>query len=103
MPQRTTVHVHLQEGFEAEHVIVSIDDTVVLDDPTVRTKPQIGLARTTETETSADPVTVHVELAGRHAERSVQVRPQLTPFIGVSVSADGQVQFRMQAEPFGYV
>ena len=103
MPPRTTVHVHLQEGFETERVIVSIDDTVVLDDPTVRTKTQIGLARTFEADTTADAISVHVELAGRHETATLTLRPNATPYVGVSVSDSGQVEFRTQAEPFGYV
>ena len=103
MPQHTTMHVHLQEGFEAERVIVSIDGTVLLDDPDVRTKPQIGLARATEADTTADAVTVRIDLEARHANGTVRVQPKATPFVGVSISSSGEVQFRTQAEPFGYL
>ncbi len=103
MSQHPTVHVHLQEGFEAERVIVSIDDTVVLDDPKVRTKPQIGLARTIEADTTAEVVSVHVDMAERKTKGTVRIQPQATPFVGVSILDTGQVQFRTQAEPFGYL
>lgn len=103
MTKPATVHVHLQEGFEAEPVRVSIDDRVVLDDPAVRTKPQIGLAHTFEADTTAAHIVVHVELGGRHTERRVEVDPQRTPWVGVSVGDNGEVLVRMQSEPFGYL
>jgi hypothetical protein len=46
---------------------------------------------------------VHVELAGRHTEQTVQVEPQRTPYVGVSVGTHGEVLIRTQAEPFGYL
>lgn len=103
MTKPATVHVHLQEGFEAEPVRVSIDDRVVLDDPAVRTKPQIGLAHTLEADTTAEHIVVHVELDRRHTERRVEVDPQRTPWVGVSVGHNGEVLVRMQSEPFGYL
>lgn len=103
MPARAMVQVHLQEGFEAEPVRVSIDDTVVLDEPQVRTKTQTGLAQILETDTTSSHIAVHVELAGRHTERTVEIDPARTPYVGVSVAANGEVVIRTQAEPFGYL
>lgn len=103
MTKPATVHVHLQEGFEAEPVRVSIDDRVVLDAPQVRTKPQIGLAHTLEADTTAAHIVVHIELGRRHTARRVEVDPLRTPWVGVSVGENGEVQVRTQSEPFGYL
>lgn len=103
MPSPTMFQVHLQEGFEAEPVRISIDDAVVLDEPQVRTKPQIGLAQIIEADTTATSIAVHVEFGGRHTEQTVQVEPASTPYVGVSVGANGDVLIRTQAEPFGYL
>jgi hypothetical protein len=97
------LQLHLQEGFESERVVVSIDDIVHLDDPIVRTKMQIGLAKMVEIDTTKTSVLIRVELPARGRSGSISVRPQETPNVGVSVASDGRVLFSVQAEPFGYL
>lgn len=38
------LEIALEEGFDGEPVVVAIDGEVVLDEPAVRTRQQIGLA-----------------------------------------------------------
>lgn len=98
-----TLHLHLREGFEREHVVVHAGDRVVFDEPDVRTRMQIGLATIREVEVPAGEVRVRIELPARHLAHALSVDAARTPYLGVSVDAQGALEVVPTADAFGYV
>lgn len=98
-----TMHLHLREGFVGERVVVRVDDEVALDASDVRTRPQLGLATMREVEVPAGSHVLRVELPGRARTHTVSVNVARTPYVGVSVDAEGEVAIVCTAEAFGYV
>lgn len=98
-----TLHLHLREGFESERVVVRVNDRVAVDEPTVRTRMQVGLAAIHEVDVPDGPVAVEVALPGRRRTRTLMVDASRVPYLGVSVAPDGDVAFESTAEAFGYV
>ncbi|GLC23653.1 hypothetical protein [Roseisolibacter agri] len=98
-----TLHLHLREGFVGERVVVHADDAVVLDEPNVRTRTQLGLAVAREVTVPAGAMALRVELPGRGRTHTVRVNVARTPYVGVSVDAAGEMDVVCTAEAFGYV
>ena len=98
-----TLHVHLQDGFTDDHVRIDVDGRVACDQPHVRTRPQLGLAEAFELEVPAGALAVRVQLPGRGVERSIVVDPSTTPYLGLSLSPDGELTHRLSDTTFGYV
>ncbi len=66
--------IALEEGFSGQHVTVSVDGAVVLDETDVRTRLQIGLAKSVEVQVPD----------GRHA---VEARVEGVPPLRTEVDA----------------
>jgi hypothetical protein len=67
--------IALEAGFDDDHVIVQVDDRVVLDEDGVSTRYQIGLARMLEAPVTGGSVQVAVRLPerGLTGETTVEV------------------------------
>ncbi len=98
-----TLHVHLREGFEGERVVVTVGDRLAFDEPSVRTRMQLGLAKMLDVEVPDGRVPVHIDLPGRARTRTVAVDAAATPYLGVSVDASGDIDATPSAELLGYV
>ncbi|MFM9551808.1 MULTISPECIES: hypothetical protein [Streptomyces] len=80
--------IALEEGFEGQHVVVVVDGEVVLDDPGVRTRLQIGLARSVPVRLPEGDHTIGVRVDG--VERlSVRVDTGAVRWVAISRAADG--------------
>jgi hypothetical protein len=101
-----TLHIHLQDGFVGEPVVVQIGSRVVLDTPNARTKPQIGLATTAKpVDVPAGKQDVIVRLPGRSADvctLEVNVSDPVT-YVGISVDESGIVTHREWTERRAYL
>jgi hypothetical protein len=97
------LHLHLRDGFAGERVVVRAGDRVLLDEPDVRTRPQIGRALVREVEVPDGPVALHVALPGRALARTLTVEAARTPYVGVTAAPDGTLALTAAAETFGYV
>ncbi|PBC66140.1 hypothetical protein BX265_8535 [Streptomyces sp. TLI_235] len=86
----STLRIALQEDFQGEHVVVAVDGTVVLDDPSVHTRRQIGLARSLEVPVKGNRVTVEVAIRGGQRQ-SVQIDTTVTKAVLVGLTADGSL------------
>lgn len=80
--------IALEEGFEGQHVVVAVDGEVVLDDPEVRTRRQIGLARSVPVPLPEGDHVIGVRVDG--VERlSVRVEAGAVRWVAISRAADG--------------
>ncbi|MGV9559204.1 hypothetical protein [Streptomyces sp. NPDC003401] len=98
----SVLHIALQEDFQGEHVVVAVDGTVVLDDPSVRTRRQIGLARLLEVPVRDGGVTVEVSVRGGPRE-SVEIDTTVTKAVLVGLGADDGLTLRARGDLPGYV
>lgn len=98
----SVLRIALQEDFQGEHVVVAVDGTVVLDDPSVHTRRQIGLARYLEVRVRDGGVTVEVSVQGG-ARESVEIDTTVTKAVLVDLDADGGLTLRASGDLPGYV
>jgi hypothetical protein len=91
------LHVALEDGFDADHVVVQLDGDTVFDEPSISTRHQIGLAATVDAPASS-PARLQVSLPERGLAAELPVDPTTTPYVRVSV-LDGTVQIASSDEP----
>lgn len=96
------LHIALQEGFEGDTVQILVDEQEVLADDKVRTRTQIGLARTVELDRPSGTADIDVRVPRRGIQGRLTVDLQETPYVGVSLSPQGQVVFEVSRTPFLY-
>ncbi|MFE0186774.1 hypothetical protein [Streptomyces sp. NPDC059008] len=80
--------IALEEGFSGQHVVVSVDGTVVLDETDVRTRLQIGLARSVEVQVPDGGHSVEVRVEGEPPLRT-EVDAPVTQSVRISLTAEG--------------
>lgn len=90
----SSLTVSLEDGFARDHVVVTVDGVVVLDERQVSTRYQISLAREVTTEAPAGVARVCVALPDRGLDSAVDIDAARTPTIRVSVTDD-----RIQLQP----
>lgn len=83
-----TLTIALEDGFVDDHVTVSVDGRVVLDEEHVRTRTQTGLARLVEVPAAAAGCRVEVALPARGMRATVHADPRQAPHVRVSVRGD---------------
>ncbi|MDF3144740.1 MULTISPECIES: hypothetical protein [unclassified Streptomyces] len=98
----SVLRIALQEDFQGEHVVVTVDGTVVLDDPSVHTRRQIGLARSIEVPVRDGGITVEVSVHGGPRE-SVEIDTTVSKAVLVDLDADGRLTVRASGDLPGYV
>jgi hypothetical protein len=98
----SVLQIALQEDFQGEHVVVAVDGAVVLDDPSVHTRRQIGLARSLEVPVRDGGVTVEVSVQGGPRE-SAEIDTTVTRAVLVDLDADDGLTVRASGDLPGYV
>ncbi len=93
--------IALEEGFDDTHVVVRVNGVSQLDDPSISTRPQIGLARSLTVEVPDGPVTVDVELPELSLGQRIDLDVRNGPHLGLSISG-GTLTHRVSEEPFRY-
>ena len=96
------VHIHLEEGFADDRVIVRIDGVPVAERTGVTTRTQLGLATIIEQPVAASRVTVSVEVPTRQAVGEVTLDPRETPYVAFSLDQAGHLSSRLSREILGY-
>ncbi|MFL5403888.1 MAG: hypothetical protein ACJ8BF_13835 [Gemmatimonadales bacterium] len=99
----STVHVHLQEGFDGEPVILRLDGRVVANRATVRTRQQLGLAEIIQLDTSPGHHELEVVLPARNRVQTIPFDLQQELHLGLNLESDGVVTHRISQSTFGYV
>jgi hypothetical protein len=96
------LHIHLEEGFANDAVVVRIGGIWVAERTGVTTRTQLGLATIVEESVEPARVTVTLEVPTRRTAVEVTVDPRETPYIGCSLDAAGQPSCRLSREILGY-
>jgi hypothetical protein len=95
------VTLALQDGFENDSVVVSVDGEVVIEEGAVRTDERIGLAYALDVAVPDRPVVIQVQVPTRGLQASHELAPAATTSVGISLLG-GQIVFRSSPTPFGY-
>ncbi len=96
------LHVHLQEGFDNDTVVIRVNGKEVARRTGVTTKRQVGVADLLEIDVPAGPVTVETGIAARGLSNTTELPMDGSVYLGLSVEPDG-LKARVSREQFGYV
>jgi hypothetical protein len=95
--------VALEDGFVDDLVAVRVNDREVFRQPNVKTRFQIGLADSFEVNTPEGSVKVEVILPSKQLSESIVLEVSDRAYIGVSLTPEGKISYRVSQEPFGYL
>jgi len=95
--------VALQDGFIDDLVVIQINDQEVFRKPSVKTRFQIGLADSFEVNVQEGSVKVEVLLPAKQLSESIVLPVTNLVYLGVSLTPEGKISYRVSHEPFGYL
>ena len=96
-----SVTLDLREGFEADDVTVRAAGAADMELHAVKTRMQIGLARSLTLPD--DTARIEIELPRRGVRAAIELLPGRPVWVGASLSRDGQrLEVKQQLEPFHY-
>lgn len=95
-----TLRIELQDGFEGDDVVCTVDGRDVLRRSAVRTDLRISRADAIEVEVPDDPLTVEVQVPNRSLAAEVRLDPRAQPYVLVRI-VEGRLEVRPAADmPF---
>jgi hypothetical protein len=98
------ITVDLRDGFHRDEVILSVPGRMVLArESGVTTRTQLGLAKSIELRLPSAAVRIRLDVPTRRTQRDINIPPSRPLWIGISLRDDGEIEVRMQQEPFGYL
>ena len=96
-----TIRIALQDGFEDETVVISVNGKEVFNQKNVKTKRQIGKAASFDVEVEAGSSTVEISLPSKSLSESITLKVSGKAYLGVSV-VNNRIVHRISSEPFHY-
>ncbi|MBD2120273.1 hypothetical protein [Trichocoleus sp. FACHB-262] len=100
----TVLHVALQDGFVNDKVIILVNGEEVFHQSDIKTKFQIGLAKSFEVPVSSGSARIQVQIPSKSLSETVDLEIQESPlYLGVSVTPDRQISLQVSQEPFRYM
>ncbi len=96
------LHIALQDGFRNNTVLMRLNGKRIYRKNNLKTRTQIGLADSVELETDEGPASLEVSLPQERIVGSIAFVLKSVTYIGVSI-IEGEVQFKVQNVPFGYL
>ena len=97
------LHIALQDGFLNDEVIIQVNDEEAFHQSQVKTRFQIGLAASFETNVLEGLVNVKVTLPEKKLAQSTVIEIFAPTYLGVSITADGKIVFHVSNERFRYL
>jgi hypothetical protein len=97
------ITVDLQDGFVNDVVAISADGREVLRDERVKTRFQIGRARSVRIEVPEGRVTLAIEVPTRNLRATAAIDTSQPVFVGISITTEEKLEVRVQSQPFGYL
>lgn len=94
--------IDLQEGFEGDKVVVSLDSREVFRKAEVRTRYQISRAESITLEATPGRHAVEVSLPDKDIAEAITIDVRATPFLGVSLER-GALVLKPSSDPFRYL
>ncbi|GAB1545218.1 hypothetical protein NUACC21_78940 [Scytonema sp. NUACC21] len=97
------LHIALQDGFLNDETIVHVNCEEVFHQSQVKTRFQIGLATSFETNVQKGLVNVKVTLPNRKLAQSTVLEISAPTYLGVSITADNKIVFHVSNQQFRYL
>jgi hypothetical protein len=97
------LHIALQEGFSNDSVGIQIDGQEVFQKTDIKTRNQIGFADSFDLNLPEGSVTVSISVPTRQASETITLRLKDPIYLGISLTREGKVIYRVSREPFGYL
>jgi hypothetical protein len=99
-----TLHIDFREGFWDDTVVVRVNNEEY-HKPHLRTRLQIGYAGSLEVDVRESTVDVEIVVSPRGLSKSIPIAfdESDTVYLGISVTAEGEISERVSYEPFGYL
>jgi hypothetical protein len=99
-----TLHIDFQEGFWDDTVVLRVNDEEY-HKPQLRTRLQIGYAGSLEVDVRENTVAVEIVVPSRGLSKSLPIAFDAsdTVYLGLSISAEGEISERVSYEPFRYL
>ena len=95
--------IDLRDGFKDDTVSIKVEGNEVFRATDISTRVQIGLARSIELEIEGQSATVEINLPLKNLAERIELEMLAPVFIAVSLRWEGGIDWRISAEPFGYV
>jgi hypothetical protein len=98
------LHIDFQEGFFDDTVVVRVNSEEYRKQD-IRTRLQTGYAGSLEVHVRESMVDVEVFLQSRESSKFIPIMfgKSDTIYLGLSITADGEIRERVSYEPFGYL
>ncbi len=97
----TIIRIALQDGFEDDTVVISVNGKEVFNQKKVKTKRQIGKAAACELKLDPGPADVEVSLPLKKLSETIALKVSDDVYLGISL-IDGRLEHRISAAPFRY-
>jgi hypothetical protein len=97
----STLHIALHDGFAGDAVTIRLAGREVYRKEGVRTDLRISRADGVDAPAPEGAATVEVQARGQTV--ATEIDAGATPYLAVSLDADGRPEFRTSNEPFAYL
>jgi len=98
------LYIDLQEGFTGDTVMILINGKEVFHKTNVKTKLQIGWTYISEKiNLQEGSVNIEIILPLRNLSDSIVLQISTSVYLGVSVTEENKISYRISHEPFGYL
>ena len=105
-PQETAMvllHIALKDGFVNDEVVIEVNDKEVFHQTKVKTKFQIGLATSWETNLEKGLINIEVKLPLKNLSQAITLELNNPTYLGVSITPEDKLDIQVSAEPFRYL
>ena len=99
----TSLHIALHDGFKDDTVALRVNGEKVFEKSGVTTKLQISYADSCDVDVPAGNVKVEVNLPLKHVSSSTSLQVDAPAYLGIDITPDNAIDYRISQEPFRYL
>jgi hypothetical protein len=97
------LHIALQDGFLNDEVVIKVNDQGVFHQFQVKTRFQLGLATSFEINVPEGLINMNVILPQKNLEQTTVLEISAPAYLGISLTADGNISFHLSNDRFRYL
>jgi hypothetical protein len=97
------LHIALQDGFLNDEVIIQVNGEEGFHQSQVKTRFQIGLATSFETNVLKGSIEVNAILPQKNLARSTVLEISAPTYLAISITAEGNISFHVSNDRFRYL
>jgi hypothetical protein len=96
------LHIALHDGFQGQHVRISVNGQSVFDRAGVRTDLRISRADAVDVNAPAQHVRIEATVDPGGVSGGTEVDVVATPYVAIDFTGNG-LRFKLSAQPFAYM